>query len=93
MTRTDTLMLCDSLYVRLIEPAIQYALSRHRTMSTDPVRISAILGEEAGEVCRAALEMTRADPTGNVARVIEELAQVAAVAILGIAALTVEKED
>lgn len=64
------------------------ALVKHKSVTTNPERMMAILAEELGEVSREVLDLTRPNPSGGtdpiqcVIRLRGELCQLAAYALL-----------
>lgn len=83
-----------------VSRAIKEAEMQHGPLPSDPIRASAILGEEYGEVCRAALELTRPwyntqgpHTRADVRReqLVHELEQVAAVCFLWI--MNIQEEE
>lgn len=74
-------------YLPLIHAEIARADSLHGPLPSDPVRSALILIEEAGEVAKAALGVTRTTPDETVEHLREELVQTAATAIRMLAML------
>lgn len=82
--------------VRAVMAAMEAAVTKHGSLTVDPVRACAILGREWGEAMNEALTLTVPAP-GSVRnpvhmrrRLYAELAQVAATAILAMANVDME---
>lgn len=82
-----------TLATPLVMAAMYDAFQRHGKLTPDPVRAAGILTEEVGEVMSEALGMTRTPKLeGARHRMVYELSQVAATAILMIAQHAIESD-